>query len=65
MSESSSEDELLEMDDEPDPEKDNVGKAKDDLNLFMDSEDEDEKELDEAGKELKAILKKVISCLLF
>lgn len=58
MSESSSEDELLEMDDEPDPEKDNAGKAKDDLNLFMDSDDEDEKELDEAGKELKAILKK-------
>lgn len=58
MSESSSEDELLEMDDEPDPEKENAGKAKDDLNLFMDSEDEEEKELDEAGKELKAILKK-------
>jgi len=58
MSESSSEDELLEMDDEPDPEKDNAGKAKDDLNLFLDSDDEEEKELDEAGKELKAILKK-------
>lgn len=58
MSESSSEDELLEMDDEPDPEKDNAGKAKDDLNLFMDSEDDEEKELDEAGKELKAMLKK-------
>lgn len=59
MSESSSEDEALEMDDEPDPEKENAGKAKDDLNLFMDSEeDEDEKELDEAGKELKAMLKK-------
>lgn len=58
MSESSSEDELLEMDDEPDPEKENAGKAKDDLNLFMDSDDEDEQELDEAGKELKSILKK-------
>lgn len=59
MSESSSEDELLEMDDEPDPEKENVGKAKDDLDLFSDTEDEeDEQELNDAGKELKAILKK-------
>jgi len=59
MSESSSEDELLEMDDEPDPEKENSGKAKDDLNIFSDSDDEEEsKELNDAGKELKAMLKK-------
>ena len=54
------EDELVEMDDEPDPENDVQSKAKDDLNMFSDSEDEqgDEKDLNEAGKELKAMLKK-------
>ncbi|XP_066929749.1 general transcription factor IIF subunit 1-like [Clytia hemisphaerica] len=64
MSESSSEDELKEMDDEPDPEKASTKqKAKDDLNLFSDtsSEDEDDeeedKQLNQAGKQLKAMLK--------
>ena len=49
------------MDDEPDPEKDNTSKAKDELNnLFSDSEDDEneERDLNDAGKELKAILKK-------
>lgn len=60
MSESSSEDELIEMDDEPDPEKEKSGKAKDDLNIFSDSENDDEEEsdLNEAGKQLKSMLKK-------
>ena len=44
------EDELVQLDDEPDPEKDVKSKAKDDLNLFSDSDDEeDETELNAAG----------------
>ena len=42
----------MEMDDEPDPEKKSTEKAKDELNIFSDSEDEDEeddKQLNDAG----------------
>ena len=56
-----SDDELVEIDDEPDPEKGEKMKAKDELNLFSDSSDEDNEEeqsLNDAGKELNAILKK-------
>lgn len=42
------------MDDEPDPEKNTSEKAKDELNIFSDSEgdddDEDDKQLNDAGK---------------
>ena len=55
------EDELNEMDDEPDPEKASTKrKAKDDLNIFSDSSsesEEEDKQLNQAGKELKAMLK--------
>ena len=58
------EDELKEMDDEPDPEKaSSKQKAKDELNLFSDTSSEDEedeeedKQLNQAGKQLKAMLK--------
>ena len=56
-----SDDELVEIDDEPDPEKGEKMKVKDELNLFSDSSDEDNEEeqsLNDAGKELNAILKK-------
>ena len=54
------EDELVQMDDDPEPETNKESKAKDDLNVFSDSESEseDETELNDAGKELKAIMKK-------
>jgi len=62
MSESSSEDEEKLLDDEPEPEKGNDGRqhAKDDLNTFQDTsdEEEDENELNDAGKELRALIKK-------
>lgn len=59
MSESSSEDEEAKLEDDPEPEKAAEKQAKDEMNVFSDtSEDEDEDELNEAGKELKAIMKK-------
>ncbi|XP_065657204.1 general transcription factor IIF subunit 1 isoform X1 [Hydra vulgaris] len=62
MSESSSDNEVLDIEDEPDPNKEDAAKPKDDLNIFSDSSDDDaeDKDLNEAGKELKAILKKEI-----
>lgn len=41
----------MEMDDEPDPEKNTSEKAKDDLNIFSDSDtdEEDDKQLNDAG----------------
>lgn len=64
MSESSSEDEEEQMDDDPEPETGgHEGKAKDDLNQFSDSNsdsdaEDENKDLNEAGKELRAIMKK-------
>ena len=57
------------MDDEPDPEKASAKqKAKDELNIFSDSSsesEEEDKELNKAGKELKAMLKVSIVSLFY